>query len=80
MQAEDDAGTRGVVNMVRTLFPPLPPAIQQTMTLTGQDALREAIGLADKLRKRGLFMTTGEGADTLPKQYNWLTGKPIKTM
>ena len=57
----------------------VPPAIQQTTDLlTGQEALREAIGLADKLKKRGLFMTTGEGADTLPKQYNWLTGKPIK--
>ena len=80
MQAEDDAGTRGVgrygENFISSF---VPPAIQQTTDLlTGQDALREAIGLADKLKKRGLFMAFGEGADTLPKQYNWLTGQPIK--
>jgi len=80
MQAEDDAGTRGVVRYGENFISSfVPPAIQQTTDLlTGQEALREAIGLADKLKKRGLFMTTGEGADTLPKQYNWLTGKPIK--
>ena len=80
MQAEDDAGTRGVSRYFEnTIASFVPPAIQQTTDLlTGQDALREAIGLADKLKKRGLFMAFGEGADTLPKQYNWLTGQPIK--
>ena len=53
----------------------IPAALTQTTDVAqGQDALVEAIGLADKLKKRIPILK-----DSLPKKYNWVTGKPIES-
>ena len=76
LSAEDEKALSRVGNTASNFVASfIPAALTQTTDVAqGHDALVEAIGLADKLKKKIPILK-----DSLPKKYNWVTGKPIES-
>lgn len=74
LSAEDERALKRIGNIgSNSLASFIPSALTQTTdVLQGQEALTEAIGLSDKLKKKIPVLK-----DSLPKKYNWVTGQTI---
>lgn len=74
MSAEDEKSLSRIGNTASNFAASfIPAALTQTTDLVqGNEALVEAIGLADKLKKKIPIIK-----DSLPKKYNWVTGQTI---